>query len=219
MFLRLLLACLLLLLAAAPPAQAGAWPRGKGNHFAFAALRAIGSETGELTPSFSYYHEYGLTDRLTVSADLGGAISGFDKTVVALSMPLPLPEFLGLKAGVQLGYGEIAGQQVMRPGLSLGRGFAHPQGWASVDLVAEIFPDLLAIDWKVDLTLGLTSQHGHKYYLQWQTGQQMGDPVFSRLEGSVAWQLRDGLFLDVGAAAGLAATDPYRVKLGLWREF
>ena len=218
MTLRFILAGILWL-AGLHGVEAGAWPRGKGNHFAFAALRGIGSEHGSLTPSFSYYHEYGLTDRLTLSADLGGAISGFEKTVIALSMPVPLPEFLGLKASMDLGYGEIDGQQVMRPGLSIGRGFAQPEGWASVDMVAEIFPDLMLVDWKVDITLGMTARSGHKYYLQVQSGQQMGDPFFSRVEASVAWRLRDGLYLDVGAATGLVATDPYRVKLGVWREF
>lgn len=215
---RTILFCLLLVLLAAPQARAGAWPRGKGQHFVSTTTRLIGSRSGTWARSYSYYHEYGLTDRLTLTADLGGAISGLDKVVGHLTVPLGEP--LGVKVAVNLGGGVIAGRKVLRPGLSFGRGLQRPPGWIAGEAVAEYFPETGALDWKFDLTFGYSPGGRGKYYVQLQTGQQQGDPPFARLAGSVAWRLREGLYLDLGAAVGLVdTTDPYRVKLGIWREF
>lgn len=210
-----LLLCLCLL--APQAALAGAWPRGKGNNFATSTLRVALSQTGELSRSFSYFHEYGLTDRLTLTGDMGGAISGLDKLVLYLSVPLP--DLWGVALAFDMGGGTIAGQQVLRPGLSFGRGLQRPSGWISGELVAEVYPETGALDWKFDTTFGLSPGERAKYYVQLQTGQRQGDLPFARLAGSAAIRLRPGLFLDIGGSAGLANTDPYRVKLGIWKEF
>ncbi|WP_010141821.1 hypothetical protein [Oceanicola sp. S124] len=208
---------LALLLLLPDPLAAGPWPRGKGAHFLSVTGRMIGSDSGTWMQSYSLFHEVGLSDRLTLSTDLGGAISGLDKLVSYLS--IPLGERLGFNLALDMGAGQVAGDWVLRPGLSIGRGLSRPSAWISGELAAEIFPRTGAMDWKFDLTAGLSPGERIKYYAQIQTGQRMGDPAFARLAGSVALRLREGTFLDVGGSVGLANSDPYRLKLGIWQEF
>ena len=52
----------------------------------------------------------------------------------------------------QLGFGQISGDWVLRPGVSFGWG--RPNGWVSIDSVAEIHLDRGTTDYKLDLTWG-----------------------------------------------------------------
>ncbi|PJE31474.1 hypothetical protein CVM39_03745 [Pseudooceanicola antarcticus] len=177
----------------------------------------MGAEDGSWTQSYTLFHEYGLTDRLTLSTDFGGAISGLEKLVSYVSVPMG--ERLGFRLALDMGAGKVAGEWVLRPGLSFGRGLERPSGWIAGELAAEVFAGTGAVDWKFDLTLGLSPGRRAKYYMQLQSGQRAGDPAFARLAGSLAWKIRDGTWLDIGGSVGLANSDPYRLKLGIWREF
>ena len=212
------MSAVLLLLALWPAVlQAGAWPRGKGAHFLSVTGRMIGSDAGSWSQSYSLFHEYGLTDRLTLSTDLGGAISGLDKLVSYVS--IPVAERFGVRLALDRGAGQVAGDWVVRPGLSFGRGIEQPAGWIAGELAAEVFPRTGKVDWKFDVTFGLSPGRRVKYYAQLQTGQRAGDPAFARVAGSLAWKLAEGTWLDVGGSVGVQNSGPYRLKLGIWREF
>ncbi|QPM91860.1 hypothetical protein [Pseudooceanicola algae] len=197
-------------------AQAGAWPRGEGNHFVSSAVYLHQGKDSDWT-SLTYFHEYGLTPDLTIGADIGGAISDVGKAVLFLAYPLP-PMF-GLNIGGQIGIGTVDRQPVLRPGISFGRGSEKPSGWIVTDAVLEYFIDDQTYDWKVDTTFGLNVTEGLKLYGQIQSGQIYGDLPYARLEGSAAVRLRPGLDLDLGASSGLYNSDDLRLKIGIWRSF
>jgi hypothetical protein len=210
-------AFLALVALAAGPAQAGAWPRGKGKHFASAALRFHSGTGADWTKSLTYYHEYGLSDQINIGVDFGGAISGFDKLIFFASVPLPA--MFGVNISSELGVGVVAGEAVVRPGFSLGRGLSKPSGWVTLEGAAEYFSQSDAVDWKLDSTFGLTLSDRAKTYVQLQTGHQHGDLPFARIAGSFAWQLKPRLTLDLGASTSLMNSERYRLKFGVWREF
>lgn len=157
-------------------ASGGAWPREEGSLFVSSLARLSWPQdittwtshepTGEY---YTLYVEYGLTDRLTVGLDLGRAISGGGKDVAFLRMPLGRAD-RRLKLAGELGLGQIEGDMVLRPGLSLGLGLGH--GWLSADGLAEISLGSGETDLKLDLTWGLTLWDERKLIVQLQTGSK-----------------------------------------------
>src|SRR6056297_663813 len=133
----------LLSLSYVSAACAGAWPRAQGDGFGSVSVRLGWPQDVEtwssLEPTQDYstiYLEYGLTDKLTLGADIGHSVSGSGKTVLFLQWPLRQTDS-GMQASAQLGVGLISGTRVVRPGLSVGWGLET--GWISVDLVAETY--------------------------------------------------------------------------------
>lgn len=220
-----------------PPAvTAGAWPREAGT--GFASL----SQWQGLDGADSYsalFLEYGLTPRLTAGLDLGRSVSGEGKAVMFIRTPEM--RILGGPVSVELGYGEIAGQPVLRPGLSWGRSVVRPRwtGWMAIDSRVEVDLDSRELDEKTDVTLGLTLlnpdgrpadwtmmlqlQTGvvdirQKLFLLQTEGIQPG-ASFLRLVPSVTYRLRDGLHLEMGYVHALDGSGSRALKLGLWSTF
>ncbi|MFD1511546.1 hypothetical protein [Lacimonas salitolerans] len=197
------------------PALAGAWPRGKGNVF-------VASSTYVL-PSGAYtglYAEWGVTERLTLGLDLGRGVSGQDKAVAFVQAPLIRP-VAGHHFAWQIGAGVIAGDTVIRPGLSWGKGidWAGRSGWAALDAVAEVRTETLAIDYKADLTLGLTLSDARKIMLQLQTGEQHGDDPFLRVVPSVTFALSRRARLEIGLSQSLQGARETGLKAAIWVAF
>ncbi|SFD65463.1 hypothetical protein [Roseivivax sediminis] len=216
-------ACMVALICAATGAAAGAWPRERGTWYASGAVhlswpRAIETWTST-EPTGRYdalYLEYGLTRKLTLGLDLGRAVSGEIKTIGFLQYPIT-PQDWPIKAAVQLGFGRIAGRQVVRPGLSLGRGWDG--GWLAADALVEQPTDGARFDVKLDMTYGIKLPKERKLILQMQTGQQAGDPAFARFAPSVVFPLRGPLSLELGGTWGLTGDNSMGLKIGLWAEF
>lgn len=213
----------LMLLLCADPAQAGAWPKKAGEGFATVAVRLgwpqdLGDWTSmEPTQDYStLYLEYGLTDRLTLGLDLGHSVSGAGKTVLFLQYPI-LNRESGPKVSAQLGFGVISGERVVRPGLAAGWGLPH--GWATVEAVAETYPDDGRTDLKLDMTWGRNLARDRKLIVQLQTGLPHGRDPFARLAPSVVLPLRGALRIEAGATWGLTGDSSMGLKLGLWTEF
>jgi hypothetical protein len=236
---RLLAACLgalALLWMQGAPLGAGSWPREAGTGFASLTQWQGGGGSGGYT---ALYAEYGLTPRLTLGLDAGRSVAGHDKSVLFLR--LPILRVLGGPVAAELGYGTIAGQAVLRPGLSWGRSLSRPrwQGWLSVDTRLEWGMDSKTLDEKTDFTLGLTllDPQGHPadwtFMLQLQTGvvdigQQLfllqtegikPGASFIRLVPSLTYRLREGLHLELGYVLGLDSRGGQGIKLGLWTQF
>lgn len=236
---RLLAACLwglVLLSLQAGPAMAGAWPREAGTGFvSLSQWQSGGGGTGYT----ALYLEYGLTRRLTLGVDAGRSVAGRGKAVVFLRTPIM--RVLGGRVALELGYGEISRQPVMRPGLSWGRSLSRPrwQGWVAVDTRLEWGLDSKTLDEKTDFTLGVTLRDPQgkpedwTFMLQLQTGVvDIGKQLFLlqtegiepgasflRLVPSITYELRDGMHLELAFFHALDATGSQGIKLGLWSRF
>ncbi|WP_296765883.1 hypothetical protein [Sediminimonas sp.] len=209
---------LLMLLWPAAPARAGAWLRAPGEGLAVVSLYAGAPRA---RPYAGVYAEFGMAPRLAAGVDLGRAVSGSTKAVAFLRRSLPVPWPHGMVAAAELGLGRIAGQAVLRPGLSLGNGLEGwlGDGWLAVDTVVEIGLERRTLDIKTDVTLGLRIRDGRKVMVQIQTGQSAGDPPFARLVPSLVMELRPGLRLELGLTQTLRGPSRTGAKIALWRAF
>ncbi|WP_146590056.1 hypothetical protein [Puniceibacterium confluentis] len=218
---------ILLLCLLATTVRAGPWPRERGTWFAasdmrFSWARDIALRDGA-TPASAYYGtylEYGLPRKLTLGLDLGRTGRGDTKSIAFLRVPLRNPE-TGLKVSAELGLGKIDDRAIVRPGLSLGLGFAAfgGQGWFSADTLAEVASKSRDTDFKLDLTFGVTRHSGTKLILQVQSGQPQDNVPFARLAPSIVIPMGHNRLLDLGLMYGITGDDTFGVKLGLWQTF
>ncbi|MWD26455.1 hypothetical protein E0K89_003095 [Aquicoccus sp. SCR17] len=225
---RLLCLSLLLWCLCPPDAAAGPWPREAGAGFTAQGVKPswpLQAEGGGAEIYSSFYLEYGLRGGTTLGLDLGRGATGKGKVIAFLRRPVPVASDRWL-AAVTIGAGRIDGAEVLRPGLSLGRGVQLPRrseepltGWLSLDAFAEHYLRQGRTDLKIDVTLGVNHRSGRKYMLQLQAGRAAGARSFLRLAPSVAIPLRGGRHLEAGLSVGLAGEDRWGVTLGLWREF
>lgn len=216
--------CLMLALSLAVPggsAVAGAWPREVGKTFLASHVRLswpqdIATWT-DPRPSQTYrtlYVEHGLTDALTLGLDIGRAVTGSDKTVIFLQLPLVQTE---TKMTAQLGLGRIAGERIVRPGLSIGQG--RERGWVTADVMAELSLGSGRRAYKADLTWGRNLSRDRKLILQMQLGMTGTDPAFARFAPSYVFPVNDHVKLELGAMVGLRNDESMGVKLGFWSSF
>ncbi|WP_375553332.1 hypothetical protein [Roseovarius mucosus] len=201
-------------------AEAGAWPRAKGQTF----LAATGQldapdETGLARQSFTLYAEYGATERLTLGVDLGGDALQMIKTIVFARWPVGRPA-RKVKIAVELGLGEVAEQRALRPGLSLGRGLTlwGRHGWAAFDGRAVMFSGG-QMTLESDITLGLDITARGKVIAQIQTGQPAKGQTYVRFAPSYVHATKPGAHLEFGLILPLTDGGERGVKLGLWRSF
>jgi hypothetical protein len=205
------------------PADAGAWPRKQGDGFASLSVRLGWPQDIEtwqsMDPTEDYstlYLEYGLTDRLTLGFDIGHSVGGGGKTVFFLQWPLRQAD-QGPQISAQMGVGTIAGNQVIRPGLSMGWGLKN--GWMSLDTVAETYLDDGRTDMKLDMTWGRNLPQDRKLIVQVQTGLPDGRDPFVRIAPSLVLPLRGSVKLETGATFGLTGDSSMGLKFGFWTDF
>lgn len=210
---------LLMALTLGQLARAGPWLPSEGDGFSAASLYMVPRD-GHGSRYQSLYFEYGLRPRLTLGLDWGRGVSGDGKTILFLRLPLGRAEGRQ-RLAFELGLGRIAGQDVLRPGLSYGRSFdsRYGSGWMALDVLGEIDLDTRSIDVKTDLTLGLSRSDRRKLMVQLQAGRAAGEAAFLRVVPSIAWQVRDHWHLEVGATQALTGARETGVKLGVWRSF
>lgn len=210
-------------------ANAGAWQRAEGALYASASARLSWPKDlvshGSLDPNGQYYTlymEYGLTDRVTLGLDMGRSVSGAGKSIGFVQLPVRNKE-KGLKVSAALGLGQIEGDPVIRPGLSVGLG--HKWGWINADGFAEVGINSDETDFKLDVTFGFNApshrflRDGTKLIVQFQSGAPYGDAMFVRLAPSVVVPLRNNLSIEVGGSWGIFGDDNFGALLGLWSDF
>lgn len=195
------------------PASAGPWPRDDGSGFAALTWRGA-LETGSYT---SLYVDYGLGPRVTLGLDAGRASGRDGKLLVFLQRAGTAGR---MHHSWQLGLGRRDGAAVLRPGVSIGRGFGGDDrtGWVAADAFALIGPSGAA-DLKLDLTAGLSHAGGRKTMLQLQSGRMGAEPPFAKLEASVALPVWPRASVTLGAFHGLGALDERGIAIGLWQRF
>lgn len=204
-------------------ALAGAWPRSQGQGFASVSTRLAWpqdiSDWTSLAPTEDYYtiySEYGLTDRLTIGFDIGRSVSGAGKTIVFGQIPIRQKD-KGPVMSAQLGFGQINGTWVVRPGVMMGWG--RDNGWIGLDSVAEIALDTGKTDFKLDATWGRNLGKDRIFMVQLQTGVTANDPPFARLAPSVVTPLGKRFKVETGVTYGLTGDGSMGLKLGLWTDF
>ena len=212
---------LVLLVFLAGPLSAGPWLRDRGE--AFLSFSSIYKHAEQLTDPLAYsslYAEYGVHEKLTLGLDLGGDDLGQYKAIVFATHPV---RALGdkTKLSFELGLGAVNDKFILRPGLSLGRGFTalDKPGWLSVEIRAEMTPELRNIQLGTDFTVGLSPWRRGKVIMQLQAGGTMADPDYLRVAPSFVYEVKPGRHLEIGATAGLKNAERYGVKLGVWRSF
>lgn len=212
-----------LLILGSSAAHAGAWQKPKGEGFSSAAVRLTWpQDITRLDPAspegqyYTLYLEYGLTERLTGGLDLGRSVSGATKAIAFLQLPVRDRD-TGPKISAALGLGQIDGDAVLRPGLSVGWGLEN--GWLSADGFAEIHLGGSQTDFKLDITWGRNLPRDRKVLLQIQTGAVAGEPSFIRLAPSMVFPLRDQLRIETGISLGLVGDDSVGILFGIWNAF
>lgn len=215
----LLLICLCGLLAALPVrmAQAGPWPRGKGDTFlSFSWERDILHDRGYAT----LYGEYGLSDRLTLGLDIGAGPGGLDKAITFARIPFAQAPG-GMRLALELGTGVQDSRPVLRPAMSFGRGIdiAGRSGWLVLDIRATVFQDRFDTAWESDLTLGLDTTARIKTTLQLQAGQPAQGDAYLKLAPSWVIQGPPGRHIEIGVVTGLRNSRALAAKIALWHEF
>lgn len=207
-----------LLLFVAAGARAGPWPQPRGaGHLCFTIE---GKTTGASDPYATLYTEYGLGHDRTLGLDLGQAENDMDKAVLFLRLP-PTQASDGTLYAYELGAGVVDGQPALRPGLSIGRGFAigDSPAWIALDARAVIFDDAGKGILQSDLTVGAEAGGGNKWMVQLQMAAPSDSSATLKIAPSFAFRQNDGRHLLVGATAGLAGTDTVKITLGLWQKF
>lgn len=206
-------------------AVAGAWPQERGHGFASTDTRLSRPQNalrdGDVSTYNTLYLEYGLTDRITLGLDLGRSVSGDDKAVAFVRYPLASP-IADTRLAFELGVGRIGKARVVRPGLSLGRSFVwrdQVYGWLSADALAEINRDNGRVDYKLDLTVGVTFANQRKFFVQLQSGAPHGREPFLRVAPSIVLPIGRNRHAEIGLSIGLKGDDQLGIKFGLWQEF
>lgn len=209
---------LLLALVAPAMAQAGAWPRQKGEGFVAYTVETD-AESGDGT-SFSTYLEYGLTPGLTIGMDWMQNGSETYKALAFLRWHISNAQD-GLKLGYSLGAGTVDGEETIRPGLSVGHGldFGASTGWINLDTYA-LFNDAANSPlFEAELTFGWKPDENRKVILQVQAGAPDNGDIYAKFAPSLVFRRGPGRYVSVGAVAGFVEVDDFKLNLGLWQKF
>ncbi|MDR9395000.1 MAG: hypothetical protein RI571_11925 [Roseovarius sp.] len=202
-------------------AQAGPWPRDKGETFLSFSVEAEQPDAfGYINHFMTLYGEHGLTDRLTGGIDIGGRSTGLSKAVVFLRYPVTPPEHR-LKIAAEIGLGRAAGHRALRPAISVGRGFklGERHGWMAVDTRVVLFDRASRRLVQSDVTVGFNTSSRSKAILQLQMGFPDTTPSYMKLAPSLVLEPRPGRHIEIGVTAGVKELSSVALKLGLWRRF
>ncbi|MFB9149207.1 hypothetical protein [Roseovarius ramblicola] len=200
--------------------QGGAWPRARGEGFLSTSATVEGpDEFGLYRQNFSLYAEYGATARLTFGVDLGGDIQRMTKAIGLLRWPLGRPS-RPLKLALEIGAGQVEGENALRPAVSVGREFSlgTHHGWLNADTRAILFTGG-GTAYETDLTAGLSLGARIKAMVQFQAGVPAQGRDYLRLAPSLVYEARPGTHIEFGVSEPLSGGGERGIKLGLWRKF
>lgn len=203
------------------PCLAGAWPREAGaTYLSYTLTLEDPRDSGRAVGHGALFLEYGLTERLTLGIDAG--TDDFGKTRLVAFAVLPLSPASGAtKVSAEIGLGQVDGRAVVRPGLSVGRGFAlfGRQGWISLDSTVALQIDAGKSTIETDLTFGIGVAARSRFILQLQQGGPFDDSDYLRLVPSMVFERGPGRHLEIGVTAGLKSAADAGLKVAVWREF
>ena len=205
-------------------AQAGAWPREKGELFIAVGGNMWLSDGAQLPVHTdpTLYAEFGLTERLTLGLDLhtadkGQILSGF---VFAL---VPIGDLEARnRYAVSFAYGtridaRAPTDQLLRGGLHWGRGYDG--GWFAIDATATYGINDPTWRPKADLTWGRHWSDSWTTTLQLQTGQGFTGDLYAKISPTVIYNYSDDVKFAVGAVQGLTGDRGSGLKIETWISF
>ena len=205
-------------------ADAGPWPREKGQLFMAAGGNFLLSDGAQLPVHYdpTLYAEWGLTDQITLGVDLHTADKGRIATAFAFaSIPLPHLDHPH-QVSVSIGYGirardRIASETLLRGGLSWGRSLA--EGWLAIDGSATF--GTIDTTWrpKMDATWGHNWSDRWTTTVQLQTGQGWTNDYYAKISPTAIYTFRPDIKIAVGAVKGLTGDRGAALKLESWLEF
>ncbi|MBV0911014.1 hypothetical protein [Anianabacter salinae] len=220
------LLALLMMLFLATPAQAGPWPRDKGETFVALSQRLSGDPvlvfTGRARPGSTamLYAEHGLTPRLTFVLD-----GGYDQGTGRMDVTVALRRGLTLgahKLAVTAGAGAEGPAWEARGliGAHWGRGFAlgNRRGWVAADAAA-LWRQTSGVAVKADLTVGLALSEAWSILLQANWGEYSGGGDHLRVGPGLIWAVDDRRRLALSVDKDLMRQDAYGITLGVWQTF
>lgn len=215
MILRIVFLCLI-----STPALAGPWIRTPGDQF-LSITTEVQKQDGFINSYNAVYYEYGLSNHLTLGLDAGADLFGYQSTLAYARTPVWRGPH-GVRVSAELGLGgmqDSAGRwAVVRPGLSLGQGFAFWKGgWWALDATYSYRPEDRRGVAKVDSIMGLNYGDRYKVMLQVVAEKPTGADASLSATPGVAIRFAPGMHLVAGV---VTYTDrPTSLKFGIWTEF
>ena len=235
---RALAASFALALAVPGGAEAGAWPRAKGETFlSFGQQTSTGATTllGAVTDIRTWnsvYAEHGVTERLTVGLDAGLGFGQDQRVETALAFArLPVWSPGDHRVAVDFGLGTLAitdeaTQTRIRLGVAWGRGLApsprrwmREGGWLGMEASGELREPAGEIAWKADFTAGLKPNDRWMLIAQVQTGYYPDVGGIVRLAPSVVRKISERAQVQLGVTAEVVGEPALGVSGALWLEF
>ncbi|MEP1766896.1 MAG: hypothetical protein ABJJ53_09715 [Sulfitobacter sp.] len=211
-------------LCLAQTAQAGPWLREKGAAF----LAVSFSTTYFLDTSSQTYLEYGLTDKMTIIADIGiarlrNSPTGGYTTLSFRRSILPADRTSKLAYELGVGTGWIGDEFLphVRTGLSWGRGISmgKKSGWTTIES---------AVNWdltnqlhvaKLDATLGINFTDVTAGMMQIYSAHTVYDSI-ATIAPSIIISPKNGKYRpQIGTESQIGNIQNSVLKLGLWRDF
>lgn len=226
-----------LALALPAVAEAGAWPRERGELFlsfgqqvSTGATTLLGAAT-DIRSWSSVYAEYGLTGRLTVGLDAGlgqGQDERIEAALVFARWPVWSPG--EHRIALDLGLGTVAEtdevrQTRLRLGLAWGRGIAEGGGWRrgggwlGMESSAELREPAGEVAFKADFTAGWKPSERWMVIGQVQTGYYPDAGGIVRLAPSVVRKVSARSHLQLGATAELVGEPALGLAGSVWFSF
>ena len=203
-------------------AQAGPWPRERGESFV-APMAGWGNRTGAIR---EIYAEHGLTRRLTLGADMARRGRRTDIELFGrwhlrdLGKSRPISVSLGLVSIDEPDRG--AARMRLKPGLHIGSGFARPGdgGWARLSLSALEAPHGAGMHLDLYAQLGLRATPGTHFAIG-LGAYDTADSTYLTLMPTAGWRV--GSQTTFVAEGGLGLDRQSRgevdVTLGFWYSF
>lgn len=221
---RSVIFALILAVASAPSVRAGAWLRAKGAGFTSTSVST--NKARELSTSF--YFEYGLSEKITLGADIS---YGVDRTafqegsgIAFLRFPLgPTDQTHKFAAHVGVGARYLTGFYLpaAEAGLSWGRGieWAGRYGWVNVDTSFNSAQSPTDDRIKIDGTFGLGLTERSKVMLQMFNTIE-GGTTYSKIAPSYLFAPGGGkTTFQLSAEVPVSGGGETSLKIGIWREF
>lgn len=221
---RMMIAALILC-AAAQQLAAGAWLSEKGTGFASfsTTVRSAGRDT---MPDYELgiYGTYGLTSRLTIGLDINEVPGKNGHALLFARLPLG-PADGRARFAFELALGghhrDAQWGAMFRTGLGFGYGFSTPRGngWLAIDAAYEIRrgnPDPV---YKLDGAVGLPARGRFTPFLQIETSQSSGRPLYWSVTPSVIIAGKGAQRWVFGVERRSTRQDTLGLTLRLWRDF
>ena len=212
------------LMLAGGMAEAGAWPRDKGDLFLSIGgnVALFDGATRPVHYDPTLYVEYGLTDRLTVgfdgyTSDATEIVNGF----VFLRYPLgPAEGAQRLAFSVAAGASEIPGlalEPTGRVGLHWGYGLAR--GWLAADATSVLGLEGGEREGKLEVTWGQRVSGRWTGLLQLQGGIGYTGDHYAKVTPSVMYRLSDTTQLRAGLVQALTGDMGSALTVEVWLSF